>query len=487
MTRKRWNTVLRKLCPCFTVTDFAVARLFLAVYASAFLVVYPVACRRLAFSWYLAGDAPTLLRQTFDANDARLVAARTFLTSASTSAGVDAINNGVYRRSIGDRRPGPAVDVVVGVVTIGRNITSNHSVREKMAEIGLRADVVRLGYLTQTVARLRRIVNDDRSPGFERKAIVICDVDNDAARRRNNVELTELSPHVDAVVHRYDDDDDEGRRVTSVDGNSSPSNEVADIWNKEKDDYAFCLEVATQLFDARYVLLMEDDVLLEDRAFAVVSHAVRWRVTERQSAAHGDVTSPQIDDGDGDHHMTDGDDVQWRRRPSWLFIKFYYNERWQGYAFEFEPIVELIALAAVGGSLSTIVYTHFVVAWWRRNQRRLVIFVGGAVFAVLSAEVIGRQHVQSWRNVSPLTHRLVAPAPDSGALAILYPKAVVADLVAFLRRERCTPDYAVDLAIAHYARLGAWTSYQVEPNNCRHVGFVSAIKSQEKPAAEFIF
>ena len=486
MKQKIWTTVRRHLCPRLTGTDFAIARMVLAVYAVAFFVVYPFACRRLAFSWYLAGDAPTLLRRAVNANDVRLAAARAFLEQASAIVGGNSTNDGVYR-SIEGRRQRPIVDVVVAVVTIGRNIASKYEVRAQMAEIGLRADAVHLGYLTQTVARLRRI---DEAPGFERKAIVVCDVDDLAARRRTNVEVAELAPHVDAVVHKYGDDD-EGRRVTSVDGNSSLSGGrraiTDDVWNKEKDDYAFCLEAATRLFDARYVLLMEDDVLLEDRAFVVVSHAVRWRIAERRSAAHGDVTSPPIDDEGGDHIKTDDDVVQRRRRPSWLFIKLYYHERWQGYAFEFESIVELIAFATVGGSLSTVVYAHFVAAWWRLNQRRFVIFVGGAVFAVLSAEVVGRPHVQSWRSVSPLTHRLVAPAPDSCTQAMLYPTAVVADLVAFLRRVRCTRKYAVDLAIARYVRLGAWPSYRVEPNICRHVGFVSAVKSEEKLAAEFIF
>lgn len=316
------------------------------------------------------------------------------------------------------------VDLAVAVITINRDSDS----------------VGQLGYLTQTVARVLSVIQNDQSEIFRNKIVFICDVD------------VQESQHSEAVyLSRF-------VRIVSRFPNGTlglKPQERFSIFEKEKSDYVFCLREAYK-YNPHYILMMEDDVMLNPNSFMTLTHLLRSRVVLRE-----DNPIP------------------------WLFTKLYYPEKWQGYAYEPDKVGELIGIALLGGTVLAFFAFKLSNRRCTTKTRISALFVVGAMTSTIIVVLIGRPYIQSWRSFLPYTHRLVR-APDCCTQAVLYPASIVEGLAKYLSEVVCNIDFSVDLAIDAFASEHGLRRHLVEPNLCRHIGFVSTIRSYAKKAAEFL-
>jgi len=299
-----------------------------------------------------------------------------------------------------------------------------------------------LGYLTQTVARLLQIVHTDDTATFRRKKLVVCNGDPQPQRF---TEAWELSKFVHTVF-RYQNNS--ARLYDVLTGN---------MFEKEKDDYIYCLQTASR-FPSPYYVVLEDDVLLDEYAFETVFFLMKY------------------------HNLFSDVD--------WLFLKLHYPEKWSGYGQNWQTVVELGGYSVFGGSLCVAVALliisrgrKWLASFW--NLPLLFWFVVGAVFCVLLSLSIGRQHVELWRQYLVSTHRIVA-APGCCTQAIVYPAHVISDLSKHLARVHCDYDFSVDIAIDGFAHVRGLKTYLIEPNIGKHIGLISNLRRNSKSAQHFL-
>jgi len=286
--------------------------------------------------------------------------------------------------------------------------------------------IYNLGYLTQTVARLLRIVHTDSTAKFQRKKLLVCDVDTQPKRF---AEAADLSDHVQ-IMFRYQ---------------NATTKLTENLHEKEKDDYIYCLRAASR-FVSPYYLVLEDDVLLDESAVESVYFVM----------SYFDLFSA-ID---------------------WLFLKLYYPQKWSGYGRNLQTVVELAGYSVLGGFLCASVIWLMPKCCKCRAMPAWFWFAVGAGFAPLLCVSIGRQYVESWRRYFSSTHQLVA-APGCCTQATLYPALVISELCAHLSRVHCHPKFPVDIAVDGFAHVRGLKRYLVEPNVVRHIGLMSSLaKSQ---------
>jgi len=300
-----------------------------------------------------------------------------------------------------------------------------------------------LGYLTQTVARLLQIVHTDNTAAFRRKKLVVCSVD---LQPKRFTEAWELSKFVHTMF-RYKNNSAMWYRFF-----------MYDMFEKEKDDYIYCLQTASR-FPSPYYLVLQDDVLLDKHTFETIFFLMEYQ------------------------NLFSATD--------WLFLKLYYPDKWTGYARSWKTVVELGGYSVFGGSLCAAV-ALLVISRRRKwlaniwNLPLLFWFVMGAVFTLLLCLSIGRQNVELWRKYLVSTHRLVA-ASGCCIPATVYPAHVISDLCDHLADVYCQYYFPVDIAIDGYARVGGLKTYLIEPNVGKHIGLISNMRRRKtKFAKQFL-
>jgi len=322
-------------------------------------------------------------------------------------------------------------DLVIVVITMSRERTLADEDRKR---------TFNLGYLTQTVARLLMILHTDDSAAFQRKKLVVCSVDPQPERF---TEALEMSNYVE-VVSLYQNTSTNRQHV------------AGNMFEKEKDDYVYCLKTASR-FESPYYLVVEDDVLLDKRAIETVHFVL----------SYFDLFSA-VD---------------------WLFVKLYYPEKWLGYSRSCMTVAEVGGYSVLGGCLCA-----GVVLLIRRHRKFLLScrtlpvwfwFTVGAVFIALFCVSIGRQYVESWRDYFVSTHQLVE-APGCCTQAVLYPAHIVSDLSSHLRRVHSDYDFSVDIAIDGFAHVRGLRRYLVQPNVAKHIGLISNLRRNSKSAQHFL-
>jgi len=322
-------------------------------------------------------------------------------------------------------------DLVIVVITTSRARTLADEDRKR---------TFNLGYLTQTVARLLKIVRTDSTAAFQHKKLVVCSVDLQPQRF---TEALELSKYVQ-VVSMYQNNSVNWQQV------------AGNMFEKEKDDYVYCLKTASS-FVSPYYLVVEDDVLLDERAIETVHFLMSYF---------------------GLFSAVD-----------WLFVKLYYPEKWSGYSRSCETVVEVAGYSVLGGCLCVgivlLTPRHRKCLLNCRNLPVFFWFVVGAVFTALVCTSIGRQYVESWRHYFVSTHQLVA-APGCCTQAVLYPAHIISDLSSHLRRVHSDYDYSIDIAIDGFAHVRGLRRYLVRPNVARHIGLISNLRRNSKTAEHFL-
>lgn len=312
-------------------------------------------------------------------------------------------------------------DLVIVVITTSREWKSTTKDQQ----------IYNLGYLTQTVARLLQIVHTDSTARFQRKKLVVCNVDTQPDRF---TEVHSLSDHVQ-IVSRY-------QRTTAK--------PTENLHEKEKDDYVYCLQAAGR-FSSPYYLVLEDDVLLDESALESMYFAMSY--FGLFSAA------------------------------DWLFLKLYYPEKWSGYGRCWRTVVELAGYSVLGGFLCAAVVVRLMPRYRKcRSMPAWFWFAVGAGFAPLLCASVGRPYVESWRRSFASTHELVA-APGCCTQATLYPASLISDLCTHLYQMHSDAKFPVDIVVDGFARVRGLKSYLIQPNVVKHIGLMSSLS--KSPSAKY--
>lgn len=210
-------------------------------------------------------------------------------------------------------------------------------------------------------------------------------------------------------------------------------------FEKEKQDYLYCLRKSLATFEPQHVLLVEDDALPEEDLFAVLRDLL-----ERRLAA------PRARDA--------------------LYVKLYHPERLQGYLNP-EPmrILEWFGLGALCGALLSGLYRLATGKW------SAAAFAVLAVFSMLAGELAGRHYLLEARRLSPQLYAL-APASECCTPAMLYSARSARRVLGYLEAVHCRSGYAKDTALYALLREQGERAYVLEPNLVTHIGLFSTLR-----------
>ncbi|NWR50554.1 TM246 protein, partial [Regulus satrapa] len=197
-------------------------------------------------------------------------------------------------------------------------------------------------------------------------------------------------------------------------------------FEKEKQDYVFCLEQSLLVYNPEYILLVEDDAVPEEEIFSVLQHLFSARFSK-----------PYLRDA--------------------LYFKLYHPERLQRY-FNPEPMR--------------------ILEWLGLGIWCLVAFF--ALYSMALSELVGRHYGLELRRLHPALYNVV-PASECCTPAMLFPAASARRASAYLRGLRCRQGFAKDTALYSLLRGKGENAFVVEPNLVRHVGMYSSLRLNSDP------
>ena len=299
-----------------------------------------------------------------------------------------------------------------------------------------------LGYLTQAVARMDKLLKKDVY--FKTKFLFVCNVDQNP---NNHEEAKKLEKYI-PVKYRFGNAT--GKMNASFYNSLYQKQNNFNTYQKETIDYMFCLEMAHSM-NPDYVLMMEDDTLPLPMSLEVLSFKLKWLALFR---------NPPM--------------------KTFAYIKLYYPPKWQGFANEFKRILEVVAIGALGASCFV-----FLFAYRGKRSVQNLYFVIGAVYFILISLLLDRQNVLELRRMTAQFYSLNI-APGCCTPAMFYQKWVIPDLLKYL--SVANTKYHTDIAIHSFITSQNLTAYQIEPNLFVHIGMYTSIHvNTRKDPQEFIF
>ncbi len=392
------------------------------LYVLSFAIVLPVMCSEWAYSKYF-DDSDKVLKEDLEK---RVIAANTQRVSQAEHylSTLDANHTLARYRRLLQQNTNNIVALAIGVVTVRRT-----------------APDIKLNYLTQVMTHLDKIVKKDTK--FQKKALFICNTFAGPGEHEEAKTLSKFFP----VQMKYPQND--------------AAASIMDKFEKEKADYAYCLYQALE-YNPKYVLIVEDDAIPKDYMLEVLSYLL------------SDVVEYKYEAGD---HV--------RNVQQWAYLKLFYPERWQGYANEGRRLLELLAVASLGGSVFLFIYLKTRQRVSSRTEQALV-FTVGAIYFTVSAVLVGRQYLVEWRRVSRYTYTVI-PAPGCCSPAILYTSDMAKQMAHYFDTIKCNAKFPIDFAMDTFALERKYKRYLVEPNLMNHIGMFSSMKSKNKHPEEFLF
>lgn len=401
------------------------------VYLVTFLVIAPLMSSRMPFSkfYHLFNADGTISEQANSLNSARLKEAKQYFKRLDTKISKDFYSK---NNELG-------LDLVIAIVTVNRQSSDGYE----------------LGYLTQTVAMMDKLVKLDKF--FRHKVLFICNVDR---KPDSHSEANSLASYL-PFVNRYGNHSFPFRELTNeVRSHYYKTANHYSKYEKETVDYRFCLETANSL-NPEYVLLMEDDTLPYDNIFEVLKYNIDNRV----------------------HHVNENGKVM---QSPFAYIKLYYPQRWQGYANEILRLTELFSVTCFGAGLFLLIYFVCCIKF-RNSGQYTAIFISGAIYTLILVSLIGRQNMMELRRLSKYLYTFRS-SPGCCTQAMLYPKQIIPKLLNYLGGVQTTDKFHTDIAIYNFVKSTNIPAYQIEPNLFHHIGMYTSLNSKgPKKAEEFIF
>ena len=225
------------------------------------------------------------------------------------------------------------------------------------------------------------------------------------------------------------------------------------IKEKEKQDYAFCLEESLKS-EPRYSLLVEDDALPHPQLFYILYYLLEIRRSAMASRMHDS-------------------DV--------LFYKLYHPERLQGFwSIQPERIPELISFAALFGTCSTLLVSYLLP---KRSKASLnsytfyVIWFLAVVYFTLTAIAVSRQHLNELRYTSRSLFS-VGPTPSCCTPGMLFVADKAQHWLYYMKNHTCHLNYGKDTMLDDFRHKFNVRGLIVQPNLFVHIGFLSSLSEK---------
>ncbi|XP_067681349.1 post-GPI attachment to proteins factor 4-like [Haliotis asinina] len=309
-----------------------------------------------------------------------------------------------------------------------------------------------MGYILQTAAGLDSFA---RSRDFlNRTFVFICNVDSQPHKHEDAHFLESYLP----FTQRYGSSSFKVKDI-QLPHSTLSYDEVTHKNTREKEtfDYSYCLKVA-ESFHPEYILMVEDDAVPHTDLPSVLKYSL-------------------------DNHLVDNSKGTAVKK-KFAYLKLYYPEKWQGFAFELPRILELISLGCVGGGVGVLcglMIQSSKTKWtyWAMCQYFLI----GVIIFALTAELVGRQNMLELRRLSKYLYQF-RQAPGCCTPAMLYPRAIVEPLTAFLTS--LPSSRHTDLAIYDFVIQTQTPAYQLEPNLFHHIGMHSSLGTGDKDPEHFV-
>ncbi|XP_037758094.1 post-GPI attachment to proteins factor 4-like [Chelonia mydas] len=282
-------------------------------------------------------------------------------------------------------------------------------------------------YVLQVASRFHRLLQQC-GPHCRSHQIFLCNVEQEPGSHQD----ARLLGTFFAMVSRYKNWEDPNASVNQ--------------FEKEKRDYAFCLEQSLLAYSPEYVLLVEDDAVPEEEIFPVLQHLLLARLSKP--------------------HLKDA-----------LYLKLYHPERLQRYINP-EPmrILEWLGLGMFLGPLLSSVYS------WVSGRPSLTwpIVLFFALYSMALAELVGRHYLLELRRLAPALYNVV-PATECCTPAMLFSAPSARRVLGYLQELHCRRGFAKDIALYLLLRTKGEKAYVVEPNLIMHVGMFSSLRPNDSP------
>ena len=380
-------------------------------YAVSFLGLFPLLFKDMRYSLYYRNPFRSSLSEMdyhMRQNELRAAIASQFWSSHRESISLD------FTKKQKD------IDINIMIVTTSRH---NSLVKEKNPR-----------FLTQILWQFFHILNDTETKALPWEiSLSVCNVDS-----KHHEEARNFS----SVVQYFQRYFDESKGVSRL-----------NIKEKEKQDYAFCLEESLKS-KPRYSLLVEDDAFPHPRLFHILYYLLEIRKSAMASRVHDS-------------------DV--------LFYKLYHPERLQGFwSIQPERIPELISFAVLFGTCSTLLVSYLLPKRTKvsfRSHSCYVIWLWIVVYFTLTAIVVSRQHLNELRYIS---RRLftVAPAPSCCTPGMLFLSDKAQHWLHYMKNHTCRLDYGKDTMLDDYRQKFNMRGLIVQPNLFVHIGFFSSLSGK---------
>ena len=368
-------------------------------FSLTFLVILPILCHRLKYSIYYGGlrarDITEENLRMQEDNNLRLLMAKKEFRNIRTK-----------KKVLG--KPNNLTDIIITVITVSRGITDYNPF-----------------YLTQTVSKLLQLLRKDSNTLEFTYGLMVCNVDS---LPNAFTEAKEISNFIHTTV-KY----------------TKRLNQVINRFEKEKQDYVYCLEKSLQ-FQPKYVLLMEDDAYPTEQMLSVLEYGIQ-----------------NIFEGKFSEYF-----YQQRKV---AYLKMYHPERLLG--FISTEIYRLFELAGAVSLLLTVLIALRKkcvtggVAW------RFITLAG--IYTVFLAFAIGRPNLISIRTVSPYFHSFVT-APSCCTPANLYSYKGARAVIDSMSHKNSYAGHAKDALLDEFLEESKYTAIYVEPNIFKHIGQYSSLR-----------
>lgn len=382
-----------------------------------FFVVLPLLCHKMQFSLYNLYDMNSKAGkdQLISENNIRIMIARQ----------QKQVLKEIYSTSLESTLNKP-VHLAITVITTIRNRNNLESYQPL--------------YLTQVIWKFLWLINQAKISGFQPNILLsVCNVDVNPERHQEATDLVSIIP----VINRY--------------GNDARSIPNVNIFEKEKQDYVFCLNSSLSR-KPNFVLLVEDDAYPRDDLFVVLEHFFRQRLYLKMT----DLSFNQ-------HH-------QYTHSVSNItYIKLYHPERLLNY-FNLEPdrLTELFGVSALFGTILMLLYSYTTAKVY--HYRINVMWLCFVVYIALVVIAIGRPHLLELRRLfSPYLYSYMS-APECCTPAMLFPRRGAQHVIDHLNSHPCYPRNAKDTVLDRFIKTEHRYAYIIQPNLFKHIGLFSSLR-----------
>ena len=289
-------------------------------------------------------------------------------------------------------------------------------------------------FLTQVLWQFFQILNSTETKQLPWKfGLSICNVDPQPYEEAQN--FSSLVQY----IQRY-----------SVEPESLPA---VYIKEKEKQDYAFCLEESMKS-RPRYSLLVEDDAFPHPQLF----QTLYYHIEEKKRLMDSRLQTNNV-----------------------LFYKLYHPERLQGFwSLEPERLPELFSCGCVCGTFVTFLMHHLLCSKENRRCKPKNVFniwIWVVFYFTIAAFLINRPHLMQLRYLSKYFFT-VGPTPSCCTPGMLFVAEKASHWVNYMKTHTCGVNYGKDTMLDDYRKKFKVKGLIVQPNLFTHIGFYSSLSQK---------